>query len=131
MAEYSTRFHPVGLDKREAAPVDGAAEPRWPAADLARRTSSTPRATRRCPAAATLSSIPCATAALLLLRHRDGQITLLCWGFSAEGVDFGADALVGFQRLRRRAEGAAHAAGAELWLPRRAWASNQPVRTMS
>src|SRR5579859_1973824 len=26
----------------------------------------------------------------------DGTITLLCWGFSAEGVDFGADRLVGF-----------------------------------
>lgn len=26
----------------------------------------------------------------------DGHVTLLCWGFSAEGVDFGADEIVGF-----------------------------------
>ena len=26
----------------------------------------------------------------------DGRITLLCWGFSAEGVDFGADEIIGF-----------------------------------
>src|SRR5690242_21816504 len=26
----------------------------------------------------------------------DGQVTLLCWGFSAMGVDFGADELIGF-----------------------------------
>lgn len=27
---------------------------------------------------------------------REGEVTLLCWGFSAEGVDFGADRLIGF-----------------------------------
>ena len=27
---------------------------------------------------------------------REGQVTLLCWGFSAEGVNFGADRVVGF-----------------------------------
>lgn len=27
---------------------------------------------------------------------REGEVTLLCWGFSAEGVNFGADRLIGF-----------------------------------
>jgi Xaa-Pro aminopeptidase len=29
----------------------------------------------------------------------DGQVTLLCWGFSAEGVDFGVDNLIGFSNF--------------------------------
>ena len=29
----------------------------------------------------------------------EGQVTLLCWGFSAEGVNFGADRLVGFDEF--------------------------------
>lgn len=29
----------------------------------------------------------------------EGSVTLLCWGFSAEGVDFGADEIVGFDDL--------------------------------
>lgn len=42
---------------------------------------------------------------LYMLRNRlpffsyvdaDGRVTLLCWGFSAQGVDFGADELIGF-----------------------------------
>lgn len=27
---------------------------------------------------------------------REGEVTLLCWGFSAEGVNFGADRVIGF-----------------------------------
>lgn len=29
-----------------------------------------------------------------------GKVTLLCWGFSAEGVDFGADEIVGFNDFK-------------------------------
>ena len=29
----------------------------------------------------------------------EGQVTLLCWGFSAEGVNFGADRIVGFDEF--------------------------------
>ena len=35
----------------------------------------------------------------------DGQVTLGCWAFSAEGVDYGADVLAGFNSLRSRRGG--------------------------
>ena len=34
----------------------------------------------------------------------DGRTTLLCWGFSAEGVDFGADELIGFNDFAEAVE---------------------------
>ncbi|UJA20865.1 aminopeptidase P family protein [Thermoleophilia bacterium SCSIO 60948] len=34
----------------------------------------------------------------------DGRTTLMCWGFSAEGVDFGADRLVGFNNFAEAIE---------------------------
>jgi Xaa-Pro aminopeptidase len=39
---------------------------------------------------------------------QDGEVTLLCWGFSAEGVNFGADRVIGFNDFA----GAVRAVGA-------------------
>lgn len=38
----------------------------------------------------------------------DGSVTLLCWGFSAEGVDFGADEIVRFDRYAEALEALEH-----------------------
>ena len=50
----------------------------------------------------------------------DGRVTLLCWGFSAEGVNFGADELIGFNDFAEAVEqvrglvAARHTGGATL-----------------
>jgi Xaa-Pro aminopeptidase len=44
----------------------------------------------------------------------DGHVTLLCWGFAAEGVGFGADAIVGFEGLADGLEALASVVRAKL-----------------
>lgn len=96
MAEYSTRFHPVGLDKeRLRRSMDGQS------LDALLLTSPENVFYTTGYTALPSSGNPI----LYTLRNRlpffsfitrSGHVTLLCWGFSAEDVDFGYDALVGF-----------------------------------
>ena len=56
----------------------------------------------------------------------EGQVTLLCWGFSAEGVNFGADRIVGFDEFDQAvaavtdsSQKGAAATSRSAWNPRR------------
>ena len=69
------------------------------------RTSSTRLDTPRCRAAATRSSTRSATACRTSPTSTPtAEVTLLCWGFSAEGVNFGADELIGFNDFAEAVE---------------------------
>jgi Xaa-Pro aminopeptidase len=96
MADFSTRFHPVGLDKGKLRTLmqqrefDGMllTSPE----NVFYTTGYTALPSSGNPILYTLRSrLP-----FFSYVDGDGQVTLLCWGFSAEGVDFGADQLVGF-----------------------------------
>jgi Xaa-Pro dipeptidase len=96
MAVPSTRFHPVGLDKTKLRTLIRES-------DLDGILLTSPENVFYTTGYTALPSS--GNPILYTLRNRlpffsyvdgDGQTTLLCWGFSAENVDFGADALIGF-----------------------------------
>jgi Xaa-Pro aminopeptidase len=96
MAVPSTRFHPLGFKKQKAAAL-------MRQHDLSGILLTSPENVFYTTGYTALPSS--GNPILYTLRNRlpffsyvdgDGQTTLLCWGFSAQGVDFGADALVGF-----------------------------------
>ena len=91
-----TRFHPLGFDKRK---LFGMMEERHLGGILLTSPENVFYTTG-------YTALPSSgTPILYMLRNRlpffsyidgEGRVTLLCWGFSAEGVDFGADEIVGF-----------------------------------
>ena len=96
MAVPATRFHPIGLDKAKLR-----AQIREH--DLGGMLLTSPENVFYTTGYTALPSS--GNPILYTLRNRlpffayvdgDGRTTLLCWGFSTEGVDFGADALIGF-----------------------------------
>src|SRR5579864_7277868 len=96
MAVPATRFHPLGFDKQKIRAL-------MRQHDLAGILLTSPENVFYTTGYTALPSS--GNPILYTLRNRlpffsyvdgDGQTTLLCWGFSAQGVDFGADALVGF-----------------------------------
>ena len=96
MAVPSTRFHPIGLDQSKLRAL-------IQRHDLAGILLTSPENVFYTTGYTALPSS--GNPILYTLRNRlpffsyvnrEGQTTLLCWGFSAEGVDFGADALIGF-----------------------------------
>jgi len=93
---FSTRFHPVGFDK-------GKMLVQMRQHDLSGILLTSPENVFYTTGYTALPSS--GNPILYTLRNRlpffsyvdgDGQVTLLCWGFSAMGVDFGADELIGF-----------------------------------
>lgn len=96
MAEYSRRFHPAGLDKEKVRRLmdeqnlDGLllTSPE----NVFYTTGYTALPSSGNPILYTLRNrLP-----FFSYVTRGGHVTLLCWGFSAENVDFGYDSLVGF-----------------------------------
>jgi Xaa-Pro aminopeptidase len=96
MAVPSTRFHPIGLDKSKLRAL-------VQKHNLGGMLLTSPENVFYTTGYTALPSS--GNPILYTLRSRlpfftyvdgDGQTTLLCWGFSAEGVDFGYDALIGF-----------------------------------
>jgi Xaa-Pro dipeptidase len=96
MAVASTRFHPIGLDKSKLRLLIRQH-------DLGGMLLTSPENVFYTTGYTALPSS--GNPILYTLRNRlpffvyvdgDGQTTLLCWGFSAQGVDFGYDTLIGF-----------------------------------
>src|SRR5579859_5146042 len=96
MAVPSTRFHPMGLDKQKLRGL-------MRQQDLHGILLTSPENVFYTTGYTALPSS--GNPILYMLRNRlpffsyldrEGQVTLLCWGFSAYGVDYGADEIRGF-----------------------------------